>query len=366
MATNVNPEIRGLTSAEVAASRLRHGINKIQGKKENRLLAFIKSIFLEPMVLLLLAASAIYFVSGEYRDAAFLAGSILLIAAISFYQERRSSNALQKLKELTQPLCRVIRDGVEQDIKAEDLVTGDTLIVAEGSTISADGLILKSNDFSVNEAVLTGESLAVEKNSDGYNFVYAGSTVSGGLAFIRVDKIGGGTRLGNIGRSLEGIKEEKTPLERQIGRFVKKMVISGAIVFTIVWLLNYINSGTIVESLLKSLTLAMSILPEEIPVAFTTFMALGAWRLMNMGVVVKKMKTVETLGSATVICTDKTGTLTENSMALAAAYLPESDKIVKNIQYNLPETQQIITMAMWASEPLPFDPMEIALHKAYA
>jgi Ca2+-transporting ATPase len=366
MATSENPEICGLTSQEVAASRLKHGKNKLQEKHENRLFAFIKSIFLEPMVLLLLAASVIYFVSGEYRDATFLAGSILLIAAISFYQERRSSNALLKLKELTQPLCRVMRDGIEQDIKSEDLVVGDVLIVAEGSTVSADGLILKSNDFSVNESVLTGESLAVEKRSDGDNLVYAGTTVSGGLAFVRVNKIGDGTRLGGIGRSLDSIKEEKTPLEQQIGRFVKNMVVSGAIVFAIVWLLNYINSRSVIASLLKALTLAMSILPEEIPVAFTTFMALGAWRLMNMGVVVKKIKTVETLGSATVICTDKTGTLTENSMALAAAYLPESDKIVKDIQGNFPETQELITTSMWASEPLPFDPMEIALHHAYA
>src|ERR1019366_1345504 len=129
------------------------------------------------------------------------------------------------------------------------------------------------------------------------------------------------------GKSLEGIKEEKTPLELQIGNFVKKMVIAGAVVFVIVWVINFFHSHNVLDSLLKALTLAMSILPEEIPVAFTTFMALGAWRLMKMGIVVKQMKTVETLGSATVICTDKTGTITENKMSLAKLFVLTSQKI---------------------------------------
>lgn len=365
MAAADNSGFKGLTTEEVTASRKEHGTNTLNYKSENRLLALAKSILLEPMVLLLLAASGIYFLNGEYRDASFLAGSILLIAAISFYQERRSQNALQKLKELTHPLCRVIRDGSEQDIKTEELVVGDLLIVSEGSTISADGTILHSNDFSVNESILTGESLSVNKNSESDNMVFGGTTVTGGLAVVHVTAIGNHTKLGNIGRSLESISEEKTPLERQIGRFVKKMVIGGAAVFVIVWVLNYLNSGSVIDSLLRALTLAMSILPEEIPVAFTTFMALGAWRLMKMGIVVKKMKTVETLGSATVICTDKTGTLTENIMALAAVYLTDSDMIVKDMARSGQTAEQLITIAMWASEPRPFDPMEIALHQAY-
>ena len=140
--------------------------------------------------------------------------------------------------------------------------------------------------------------------------------------------IGNETKLGKIGKSLEGIQEEKTPLELQITNFVKKMVIAGVIVFLIVWAINYWHSHDLLDSLLKALTLAMSILPEEIPVAFTTFMALGAWRLMKMGIVVKQMKTVETLGSATVICTDKTGTITENKMSLAKLYVLYSNNIL--------------------------------------
>ncbi len=359
------PAFKGLTASEVTRSRLEHGSNALQYKSENRLVALVKGVLLEPMVLLLLAASAIYWLNGEYRDAAFLAGSILLIAAISFYQERRSHNALQKLKELTQPLCTVVRDGRQQEVKTEELVIGDIMIVPEGSTISADGVIEQSNDFSVNESILTGESLAVDKSAQTDPLVFAGTTVTAGLAIVRVSAIGNKTRLGGIGQSLGDIEEEKTPLERQIQRFVKKMVIAGATVFVVVWALNYSKSGNFVDSLLRALTLAMSILPEEIPVAFTTFMALGAWRLMKMGIVVKKMKTVETLGSATVICTDKTGTLTENTMALAAVYLPESDAVLRDLSQNNAGQQSLITTAMWASEPRAFDPMEIALHEAY-
>jgi Ca2+-transporting ATPase len=196
-------------------------------------------------------------------------------------------------------------------------------------------------------------------------FIYSGTTVASGLAIATITAIGNETKLGKIGKSLENISEEKTPLELQIANFVKKMAIAGAIVFFIVWSLNYWHSQSLLNSLLQSLTLAMSILPEEIPVAFTTFMALGAWRLMKMGIVVKQMKTVETLGSATVICTDKTGTLTENKMSLAKLFLLSSNKIYQPGDVLSKEEKELIILAMWASEPIPFDPMEIALHQSY-
>ena len=190
--------------------------------------------------------------------------------------------------------------------------------------------------------------------------------MASGLAIATVTHIGSATKLGKIGKSLENIKEEKTPLELQIGNFVKKMVIVGIVVFFIVWGINYFRYGNAIDSLLKALTLAMSILPEEIPVAFTTFMALGSWRLMKMGIVVKQMKTVETLGSATVICTDKTGTLTENKMSLARVFALKTNKIT-NTETPLNDHElELVTLAMWSSEPIPFDPMEVALHNAYA
>jgi Ca2+-transporting ATPase len=320
--------IQGLSTQQIEASRKKHGTNTLTFKKENGFVDALKSLVKEPMVILLLIASCIYFISGKTGDGIFLASAIVLVAGISLYQDSRSRNALQKLKDFTQPLCKVIRNGTTIEIKSEELVIGDSLIVEEGTFIAADAEIIQSNDFSVNESILTGESMSVFKDATKEDkFIYKGTTVASGLAIATVISIGNETKLGKIGKSLESIVEEKTPLELQINNFVKKMVIIGAIVFLIVWAINFFQSHNVLDSLLKALTLAMSILPEEIPVAFTTFMALGAWRLMKLGIVVKQMKTVETLGSATVICTDKTGTLTENKMSLARIYSLSENKI---------------------------------------
>jgi Ca2+-transporting ATPase len=366
MSTNTF-DINGLSQQEVLAAKEKFGSNSLDYKKENGFLEAAKSLVKEPMVILLLVASIIYFISGDIGDGIFLASAIVLVATISLYQGSRSRNALEKLKNFTQPTCKVIRDSEIIEIWCEELVLGDSLMVEEGTSISADGMIIRSNDFSVNESILTGESLSVEKDSSKEdNLIFRGTSVASGLAIATITAIGNETKLGKIGKSLESIEEEETPLELQIGSFVKKMVIVGAIVFLVVWGINYFKSHDVLDSLLKALTLAMSILPEEIPVAFTTFMFLGAWRLMKMGIVVKQMKTVETLGSATVICTDKTGTITENKMSLAKIFVLGSDKISEP-ENTLTDTEKnLIEIAMWASEPIPFDPMEIALHAVYA
>lgn len=361
-----NFDITGLTDAEVKASREKYGQNKLDFKKESGFLDMLLHIFKEPMTIIILVAAAIYFVSGDTGDGIFMVAAILFITSISLYQDYRSKNALEKLKDFSQPHCKVIRNGKIAEVLNEELVIGDSLMVEEGSFITADGNIIHSNDFSVNESILTGESFAVFKDKTSEApFIYSGTTVASGLAIATITAIGKETKLGKIGTSLENIAEEKTPLELQITNFVKKMAIIGIVVFLIVWAINYWQSGIFLDSLLQSLTLAMSILPEEIPVAFTTFMALGAWRLMKMGIVVKQMKTVETLGSATVICTDKTGTITENKMSLAKLYLLATDKIFEPADSLTADEKQLISIAMWASEPIPFDPMEIALHQAY-
>ncbi|MGB3531729.1 MAG: cation-translocating P-type ATPase [Saprospiraceae bacterium] len=362
-----NFNISGLTDDQVLVSRNTHGLNKLVYKKENGFLDAVKSLATEPMVILLFVAATIYFISGKTGDGVFLASAIVLVATISLYQDTRSRNALEKLKEYTQPGCKVIRNGLVVEIKSQDLVMEDSLLVEEGTAIPADGIIIHSNDFSVNESILTGESLAVYKDATSEdNTIFQGTTVASGLAIVRVTAIGLNTKLGKIGKSLESIVEEKTPLELQINNFVKKMVIAGAVVFLVVWIINYFKTQSLLDSLLKALTLAMSILPEEIPVAFTTFMALGAWRLMKMGIVVKQMKTVETLGSATVICTDKTGTITENKMSLASIFVLANQKYY-SLATELPEEgKALIRTSMWASEPIPFDPMEVALHEAYS
>ena len=362
-----NSEILGLSNVQVHASRAQHGRNTLDYQKKYGFWEAIKSLVKEPMVLLLLVTSSIYFISGKTGDGIFLASAIVLVSAISLYQDSRSRNALEKLKAFTQPKCKVIRDGITVEINSADVVVGDSLVVEEGTAIAADGTIVRSNDFSVNESILTGESLPVYKDSGKEdNCVFLGTSVASGLAVVTVTAIGVGTKLGKIGKSLENIQDEETPLEKQIRNFVQKMVLIGAAVFIFVWGLNYVHSRDILDSLLKALTLAMSILPEEIPVAFTTFMALGSWRLMKMGVVVKQMKTVETLGSATVICTDKTGTITENNMSLARLFVLSSHKIYNPNEDLEDGARELIRLAMFASEPIPFDAMEVALHEAYA
>ncbi|MFA6086314.1 cation-translocating P-type ATPase [Mucilaginibacter sp.] len=363
-----NFDVLGLSNNEVITAKSKYGANSLSFKKENGFVDALRGLVKEPMVILLMVTSCIYFISGKPGDGIFLASAIVLVAGISLYQDSRSRNALEKLKDFSRPKCKVIRNGEVLEIKSEDLVVGDSLMVEEGMSITADGVIVHANDFSVNESILTGESLAVYKDSSSAdNLIFHGTTVASGLAIATITAIGNQTRLGKIGKSLESITGERTPLEVQINNFVKKMVIAGVVVFLIVWGINYLHSANILDSLIKALTLAMSILPEEIPVAFTTFMALGAWRLMKIGIVVKQMKTVETLGSASVICTDKTGTLTENKMSLAKVYtLPENCITDATGKISNGPVQQLITLAMWASEPIPFDPMEISLHNAYS
>lgn len=355
----------GLTNEQVEEARVRHGLNTSGLKSESGFLKAVMSLLKEPMFILLLTASTLYFISGKTGDGIFMLCAIALVAAISLYQDSRSRNALQALKDLTQPFCKVIRNGLEVQIASEQIVMGDSLIIEEGSSIPADGIIIHSNDFSVNESILTGESLAVSKSESGDNKIFQGTTVASGLAICSVTAIGLQTQLGKIGKRLEEIDEESTPLQIQINNFVKKMAFAGIVVFLLVWLINFLLSKNLMDSLLKSLTLAMSILPEEIPVAFTTFMALGAWRLMKVGIIVKQTKTVETLGSATVICLDKTGTITENKMALSKLYTHTTKKSSQSSDLPGDPEKELIRFGMWSSEPIPFDPMEIALHNAY-
>ncbi|MBG6111471.1 Ca2+-transporting ATPase [Flavobacterium sp. CG_9.10] len=367
--------ITGLSNDQVIESRTLNGSNSLDHQDKNNFLTSLIEMVKEPMFLLLVTATGIYFITGDYGNGIFMALAILLVSAISLYQESKSRNAIESLKKLSQPKSKVIRNSEIIEIASEEIVLGDFIQIEEGTFVPADGTIIQSNDFSANESILTGESLAVFKNEKSENNeVYRGTIVASGLAICEVTAIGSKTKLGKIGKSLETIVEEKTPLQIQIGNFVKKMSLVGLVIFGIVWGINYYNSKNLLDSLLKALTLAMSIIPEEIPVAFTTFMALGAWRLMKMGIIVKQTKTVETLGSATVICSDKTGTITENKMSLAQWYtFPDdtlnnngNDKGNSNNNHTLnPIEQELLSLAMWASEPIPFDGMEIALHETY-
>jgi Ca2+-transporting ATPase len=365
-----NPfDVDGLTDEQVKAARAQHGRNVLEEDDKGFFWPALKDALTEPMVLLLLAASLIYFLLQQWNEGFFMVGAILLLTALSLYQDSRSRTALGTLKALSMPKATVVRNGQVEKIPVEDVVVGDHAVAEEGSLLAADGLIVQSNDFSVNESILTGEAFAVERSAEDPESarVSKGTQVVSGLALYRVEAVGMASRLGRISGSLASIEPPPTPLQQQIGRFVRNMAIVGVVFFALVWAVDFLRTGSLSGSLLSGLTLAMSILPEEIPVAFTTFLALGAWRLARQGVIAKRATTVETLGAATVICTDKTGTITENRMTLAELHVKASDSVEQADAEQLsPGAKALVEMAMWASEPVPFDPMEKGLHEAYA
>lgn len=363
---NLPDYLKGLNDDEVHISRKRYGLNKLETAEKSTLLDMLIDILKEPMLILLFAISIIYVITGDYGEAIFMFSAIIAMSAISFYQDNRSRKALEALEKLNEPLSTVIRNSMVEAIPTNEIAVGDLCITEEGKVINADGEIVHSNDFSVNEASLTGESYSVFKSVDtDDNKVYSGTIAVSGLAVFKVEKIGKETRIGKIGTSLAEIKTEVSPLQLQIRKFVKAMAVIGVLIFLMVCLVNYVRTQNLVESLLGGLTLAMSVLPEEIPVAFTTFMALGAWKLMRDGIIIKRSSIVETLGSTTVICTDKTGTITENTMQLKYLYDYASDKTVDESGFNSQVVSTLIDYAMWSSEPVPFDPMEKTLHRVY-
>ncbi|SKB62059.1 Ca2+-transporting ATPase [Sphingobacterium nematocida] len=366
MAYNIPEQFQGLSDEQVQHSREEFGYNQMDSMRKSTWLDMLLGILKEPMLILLIAISVIYLTIGDYGEAAFMLVAIILVSAISFYQDNRSKKALEALEKLNEPLSSVIRNRKIISIPTHEIAVGDLCITEEGKIINADGRIVHSNDFSVNESPLTGESLSVFKNAESdNNKVYSGTITVSGLAVFEVEKIGKETRIGKIGASIAEIKEEESPLQVQIGKFVKTMAVVGIAVFLLVCAVNYYHTQDLLASLLNGLTLAMSILPEEIPVAFTTFMALGSWKLMQQGIIIKKSAIVETLGSTTVICTDKTGTITENTMQLKHLYDYQSEKIFNRNEFNDARLEALIDYAMWSSEPIPFDPMEKTLHRVY-
>ena len=342
-----------MSEQEVETSRARHGRNALYLRPKRQFWRILFEVFREPVFLLLVLASGLYFLIGDNSEAWMMVVAIAFVIAIEIIQEYRSEKALSALHQYTQPKITVRRHGQELTIPAEDVVVDDILVFAEGERLPADGLIVHQNDLSIDEAVLTGESLPANKTiMEGQNTVYQGTVVASGMGFARVTAVGAQTQFGKLGRSIESIESEPTPLQRQINQFVRQMMFVGLAAFLIVFGINYYYVGTIIAALLFSLAFALALIPEEIPVAFTTFMALGAFRMTRQKILVKQPKTVESLGSATVICLDKTGTITENRMSVAEVV-------------DFSGRNQCLEYAMWASEPKPFDAMEKAIHAAY-
>jgi P-type Ca2+ transporter type 2C len=357
---------KGLNDEQIVESREKYGRNELLGEARNNLLQTARNIATEPMFLILSAACAIYFIVKEFSEGFIMFGAMVIVAGISVFQESRTQKALDAVKKLFQSKSTVIRNGRKQKIASSEIVVGDIIIAEEGEQITADALICKAHDFSVDESILTGESEVVNKSETGKDTsIFMGTTVCTGNCIAKVTKIGKGTELGKIGTSVANIATPESPFQKGIKNFIRKMAIIGILAFIMVFLLNFSKTNNILQSILFALVLAMSILPEEIPVAFSSFMALGSWRLLQEKILVKNPLTVETLGSATVICIDKTGTITENKMKVVNVF---SNKDLKTyvVDEKNDSLLRIITYAMWASEPSPFDPMEVAIHEAYS
>lgn len=360
---SVFPE-QGLSSEEVLQSKATHGSNTLALKQDRVLLNVLKEIVLEPMFILLLVACIIYFIAGDIQEGIIMLVSIFIVAGISIFQEYRSRNAVKALNKLSQSMVTVIRSGKEENISMEEVVVNDLIRIEEGEIIAADAEIIEARDLSINESILTGESLAVYKNK-GEN-IFRGTLITSGNAYAKVSAVGPQTMFGKIGQSVSEVPVIKTPLQLQIKNFVTKMVWFGAGAFILVVGINYWQSHNFMQSFMQGLTLAMSVLPEEIPVAFSTFQALGAFRLLKNQIIVKQPQFVETLGAATVICADKTGTLTQNQMHLVAIFSLQGNENSSSSDGALSDAQkEVLTYGMWSSETSPFDPMEISIHKRY-
>ena len=306
---------QGLTTAESNERLLRYGRNLLAKADEKNLIFTLLSLLREPMLLLLIAAGLISLALAELIDGLLLLFTIFIIVGITLYQTRKTEKALEALSELTMPLAVVIRDGREKRIPSSEIVPGDLILLREGDRIGADARLITSASLQVDESLLTGESVPVLKNVG--DSTYTGSLVVRGHGSAEVLATGTATQLGKIGKSLTEIPDEKTTLQENVARIVK--VIGLAALFTViaVFALYGTTRGNWLEAGLAGISVAMALIPEEFPVILTIFLALGAWRMARAKVVARKPAAIEALGAISVLCVDKTGTLTENRMEIA-------------------------------------------------
>ena len=355
----------GLTTEEAHTLQEHYGKNELmQGKKQS---FFSKALHIicEPMFLLLIVAAAIYFILGEPRDGVIMLIFVIGVISIDIIQEWKTDKTLSALKDLSAPHIVVIRDGREQTIASADLVPGDLMLVVEGVKIPADGVVMKASDLCVDESSLTGEAEGVwkitteqaEPSADYWrkDYCYAGTLVTQGSGYIAVDKIGAETEYGKIGTNVAAAPQEDTPLQKQTGSLVKLCAGIAAVLFAAVGFITWFNipdhsmGDRFIESILSGITLAMAMIPEEFPVILTVFLSMGAWRLAKKNSLVRKLPSVETLGAVSVLCVDKTGTITMNQMTVQDTWAVEGD-----------EQTLVETMGL-GCETDAYDPMEKAM-----
>ena len=368
--------IAGLCEAE-ALERLRlEGYNELPSTKKRSILAIAFEVAREPMFLLLLSGGAIYMLLGDMQEAFMLLGFVFVVIGITLYQERKTERALEALRDLSSPRAAVIRDGEQKRIAGREVVREDIIILAEGDRVPADALLLACVNLSVDESLLTGESVAVRKvvcdgileiprpGGEDLPAVYAATMVVNGSGIARVKAIGINTEIGKIGKALQRIEPEETLLQKETSLLVRNLAILGLVLFVVVVVVYGFTRGNWLNGLLAGIALAMAMLPEEFPVVLTVFLALGAWRISQKKVLTRRVHAVETLGSASVLCVDKTGTLTLNRMSVRKVVV--DDKCYESMQTTnaLPEEyHEVVEFSILASQTDPFDAMEKALRK---
>src|SRR5665648_23543 len=366
-------KFHGLTEETAKKKIIKEGYNELPSSKPKNFLALAWGVVKEPMFLLLVACGALYLVLGDVQEGLMLLGFVFVIMGIEFYQEKKTEKALDALKDLASPRALVIREGLEKWIAGRDVVTEDLIILQEGDRVPADATVLYSVNLMADESLLTGESVSVRKSEwngkdqnihpggDDLPFVYSGSMIVQGNGIVKVTSIGSNTEIGKIGKALASVVEEPTKLKTEMTTLVKKLAIIGISLCVLVILVYTLTRGDLLKGFLAGITLAMAMLPEEFPVVLTVFMALGAWRMSKKNVLTRKPSAVETLGSATVLCTDKTGTLTQNKMTVTRLYNGENFHSANKTNGFPDEFHEIIEYGILSSQTNPFDPMERAI-----
>jgi P-type Ca2+ transporter type 2C len=368
-----NTTIKGLTREEASERLQREGLNELPSSKPKSIFKIALGVVEEPMFLLLVACGTLYLILGDIQEGLMLLSFVFVVMGIEFYQEKKTEKALDALKDLASPRALVIRDGETIRIPGKEVVKGDIVVLQEGDRVPADAIVLMNNNLLADESLLTGESVPVRKREwkvsdntftpggDDLPVVYSGSMIVQGNGLVEVTAIALETEIGKIGKALESVKEEPTKLKREMGKLVKTLAIVGIILCILVVVVYTITRGDLLKGFLAGITLAMAMLPEEFPVVLTIFLALGAWRMSKKRVLTRKPAAIETLGSATVLCTDKTGTLTQNKMTVTRLY-NGSEFLNMTQEKVFPESfHEVIEYGILSSQVNPYDPMERAI-----
>lgn len=355
--------ISGLSSADASRRLTSVGYNELPSSRPRNIWRIALEVVQEPMFLLLIACATLYLLLGDYREGTILLSTIFLIIGITFFQHQKTERALEALKNLASPRALVIRDGIEVRIPGREVVPDDIVLLREGDRIPADVLVIQSHNLMVDESLLTGESMPVMKSEK--MSAYSGSLVVRGKGLGQVTATGMKSQFGAIGASLMNIKEpQQTRLQVEMKSLIRKLFIIGAFVSVLIVILFYLTRGNFIQSLLNGLAASLAILPEEFPVVLTVFMALGAWRLSKKNVLTRRSSAIETLGSATVLCTDKTGTITQNQMEVSVLYDGQHIYSLTDLPSDQNQQGILLEAARDASAPDTIDPMEVAIFNA--